>query len=345
MSENFMNKNCSSNITELINLELLLDYEQDDSLTGLNNPIISATFLVIGGFATLFLLLVIVIHLKYLKFKQKVYGVIFSSVLCEYFFCVIYLIHGIDYLTFKTLEKSDVACQVFSFCGNFLIGSLISYNIILIVNIILKRIPALRTPKKESFKEERIRSYFNIKNFRFLWTHILSFAIGLLNAGYTYISDNLGRLQTGTCFLKDNPNDFIYINVAGFCIYFILSIIYLIYDKILKKNFHEDFPILKNFVFYLLFTSFGWGLWLFALIDKWNDDVVNCISISGGLLIFLAISYYRINSGYVKSILKQESSNRLIAAIMILLCLDNKADPDLYEFRSTINIKDDDLLI
>lgn len=310
-----------------------------DSATeiGLKNPIISAIFMMFGGTAIIFLFLVIIIHIKYSKLRQNLYGIIFSCAICEFFFCIIYFIHGVDYLTSKFLDRSDSVCNTFSFIGNFLIGSLIAYNIFLIINLLLNRFPQLKKCKTNYTKYEIKESYLDLSKFSYNRIHICSFLIGFLNSLYIYLSGNLGRMQTGTCFIKDNPNNLIYTNVAGFIIYLLLAFIYC--DKIIRKNFHEEFPILKKYFVYLFLTSVGWALWLFCLLDLSDHDIVNCISISGGLIVFFGISYYRISCGYVKSILNQESSNRLIAGIMIILCLDNRADPDLYDFRSSFKIK------
>jgi len=313
--------------------------EDSETIIGLKNPIISAIFMLFGGFAITFLFLVILIHMKYQKFRHNLYGIIFSCVICEYFFCVIYFIHGLDYLTYKFLESNDSTCNILSIIGNFLIGSLIAYNIFLILNLVTKRIPPLRKTNSKSAKYENQESYFDLKKFSYVKIHIVSFLIGFCNALFIYLTDNLGRMQTGTCFIRDNPNNFIFVNVIGFVTYFILAIVYIFSDKILKRNFFEDFPILKKYFVYLLLTSVGWALWLFGLLTEMNDEIVSSISISGGLIVFFGISYYRISSGYVKNILNQESSNRLIAGIMIILCLDNRADPDLNDFRSSFMIK------
>lgn len=321
----------------------LISIQDSGTETGLNNPIISAIFMIFGGSAVVFLFLVLLIHMKYSKLRHNLYGIIFSCIICEYFFCVIYFIHGIDYLTFKFLESSNGTCNAFSFIGNFFIGSLISYNIFLTINILTKRIPPLReTGSKATHYNDNKESYFNLKKFSYTRVHFVSFLIGFFNALYIYFTDNLGRMQTGTCFIKDNPNNFIFISVAGFVIYFILAVVFIFCDKLLKNNYYKDFPILKKYFVYLFLTSIGWALWLFCLLEQVNDDVVNCISISGGLIVFFGISYYRFSSGYVKSILHQESSNRLIAGIMIMLCLDNRADPDLYDFKSSFNFKIED---
>jgi hypothetical protein len=329
--------------------EIKLDQLQGSNFvteTGLKNPIISAMFILFGGTAVILLFLVLIIHMKYSKFRQNIYGVIFSCIICEFFFCIIYFIHGIDYLAFNFLEKSDKACDIFSFTGNFLIGTLITYNLYLIINLLLKKIPSLRYYYRESkrLKYENInndffKNHLDLRKFSFVRIHITSLFIGFFHAIYLFLTNNIGRLQTGTCIIKDKPNAFIIVVILAFCVFFISSLIYIINDKFLKKKYHEDFPILKKYSFYLFFTSFGWGLWLFGLWDINNDDIGNCISISGGLIVFFGISYYRISCGYVKSILNQESSSSLIAAIMIILCLDNRADPDLYDSKSTINIK------
>jgi len=337
----------NKNLSEILVKKELSSIKDSVAETGLNNPIISAIFMIFGGSSVLFLFLVLMIHMKYSKFRHNLYGVIFSCIICEYFFCVIYFIHGIDYITFKFLDSSDSTCNVFSLIAHFLIGSLISYNIFLTTNILTKRIPPSslaisKTALYDNNNNINKESYFDLKKFSYPRVHFCSFLIGFLNALFVYLTDNLGRMQTGTCFIKDKPNNYIFGCVAAFAIYFILAIMYIIYDKLLKKNFYMDFPILKKYFVYLFLTSSGWSLWLFCLLESVDDDVLNCISISGGLIVFFGISYYRISSGYVKSILNQESSNRLIAGIMIVLCLDNRADPDLYDFKSSFRYKIED---
>jgi len=98
--------------------------------------------------------------------------------------------------------------------------------------------------------------------------------------------------------------------------------------------------MLKNYWIYLLSTGIGWGVSAFEM-EKNDYNVLNTITIIGGIMVFLVIAFYRFQCGYIKNILKQESSNRFIAMIMIIFCLDNKADPDSYERRSTMILKTD----
>ena len=330
------------NSTLQIKSELLINKisTNDDIPTGLNNHVISLVFLICAIFSMLFLLVVILIHSKYSKFRKGIYSIIFACIINEYLYSLIYFIHGLDFLTFKVLESNDTVCNVFSFVGIFLVSNLLAFNSMLIINLLLNRIPFIVKKKSKPYQMIIRDSFLNIREFSFLRLHLVCFLIGITSAVYTYLTDNLGRNKTGECLIKDNANNFTIFHIVLVTIYVILVIVYLFHNVILKKQFSQSFPMLKNYWIYLLSTSIGWGLNTIN-IEKNDDNVMNSISVIAGIMVFLIVAFFRFSCGYIKNILKQESSNRFIAMIMILFCVDNKADTESYETRSNMIMKTD----
>jgi hypothetical protein len=334
--------------------ENLFSYLQNESLSiftkvsiddkenpiGLKNRVISLILLVSAIFSMLFLLIVILIHSKYSKFHRGIYSIIFACIIIEYLYSLIYFIHGLDFLTFGVLQKNDTLCDIISFVSILLITILISFNSFLIINLILNRIPPIIKKKKSINEIHHQDSLLNFKRFSFIRIHLISFLIGICISVYSYLMNNLGRNKTGVCFIKTDSNDNKYLYIILCIVYLILSFSYFFKNICMKKKYSENFPMLKNYWIYLISTSIGWGVNSYGFENS-DYDVLNTFVIIGGIMVILVIAFYRFQCGYIKNILKQESSNRFIAMIMILFCLDNKADPDSYERRSTIMIKAD----
>lgn len=310
----------------------------DDNPIGLRNNVISLIFLVAALFSMLFLFVVILIHSKYQKFRKGIYSIFFACIIYEYICSLIYFLHGLDYLTFKVLAKNDILCDIFSFLSIFLYSNLVIFNSLLIINLLLNRIPLVVKKKSKPYEIYIRDSLLNVKKFSFIRLHIACFILSISTAVLMYLTDNLGRSKLGECFVKENANGFAYIVVISIGIYTLLSVVYIFNSLFLKKQYSESFPMLKNYWIYLLSTSLGWGISTLS-IETSEYDVINTLAIIGGIMIFLVIAFYRFSCGYIKNILKQESSNRFIAMIMILFCLDNKADPESYETRSNMILK------
>jgi hypothetical protein len=335
MSENLFL--LSGNKSTIISKNLINDQENP---LGLKNGIISLIFLLSAIFSMIFLFVVILIHSKYSKFRKGIYSIIFACIIIEYMYSLILFIHGLDYLTFKSLQNNDTLCDVISFVSVYFVTNLISFNSLLVISLLFDKVPVKVERKKKSINGSIYKDTIpDVKNskFNFIALHIIShlFSIGL--SVYSYIMDYLGRNKTGICLINSNSDKDKYIYIIICAIYFVLSLSYFFKSICMKKRYLESFPMLKCYWIYLIFTSFGWiGC---SGIGNSDADILNCVLVMSGIMVFLVIAFYRFQCGYIKNILKQESSNRFIAMIMIMFCLDNKADPNSYERRSTLILR------
>ncbi len=299
----------------------------------IRDNLVAALFTLAGSLAMICLFFVFIVHLKYKRFREDDYSFVFGLVICEYIYAFNFFWTGVKKFLFE--EQNEFVCMINSLFIFGLLHLIFSYNTLIMIFMIFKKLPSVANRK--SFKSK----FENKSNSKFIYyfTHVFSFLLGLIMSVFLYLTENYGESFFSSCFLKKDLNLWMNILVIPFFIYFFVGVVFLILN--FKSNYTMLYPCLKNTGKYSILTALIWfGQAINMNLRNPNEDF-NAVAVSINIFSLIVISYFRISIGYIQNILKggSEGNNKFVQAVLILFCLETKQDPQEYEMKKNIKIE------
>lgn len=332
----------------------MLEEVYDDEKLDLHELIINILSIFVSLFCLLCSMLVVIIHIKKSFLRKGFFKVVFALSILEFFLNLELIINSL-YVLIKNqaINPGKVGETIFGFIFNFLLTSLISYNIVTIIYLYFQSTKKDTLTEKEIADDENLQYSVKILNYSFLYIHLISLGIGLCHSILLVCFCNFGNTLWHLFYLSMKGG---YIqsayNILIFIPHYVLvltSIPYLILSW--NKAKISDHIRLKHYAIYTIFLAifcivFPLGMFLVSkLLSKEelssNDSteiIILKYLVSSFLNIFLLkSSVYRIKCYYVQSVLRNEGGSfcdKVVNGIKILFCLKEVKNLDFVDFNS-----------
>jgi hypothetical protein len=307
--------------------------------TNINDPttndhtldsILGIFYIIIGSITFIGLLLVIIIHFKYDKYKKEIFTILLATIIIELMLSVHQVFNG--YLLLFSVSNQTL-CQLNNYLNSSTFFTYLMYNNFLLIFILLNKLP--NKNQKTKLRENKIERRNHRKKI-FITIHSLAIISSLILSILFFICA-YENSQESQCIINNfGNNENIYSFSLPAIIFFLLSLIFVFFQIF---NFRQNkFPPLKRYPLYCIITSILWLVAYFKYLS--TDNFFNAVSCSAELLALITIFYFRISSGYIQIVLSQgDSNNKLVQAILIFFRLDTPADIENYVRRKTIHLE------
>lgn len=326
----------------------------DDNNLDVHELIINILSIFVSLFCFLCSMLVVIIHIKQSFLRKGFFKVVFAFSILELFLNLELIINSL-YVIIKNKEISPgpIGESIFGFIFNFLLTSLISYNIVTIINLYFQSTKKDTLTEKEIVDDEQSQYSIKIFNYSFLYIHLISLGIGLGHSTLLVCFCKFGN-SLWHLFYLSMKGEYIQsaYNILIFIPHYVLvltSIPYLIMSW--NKAKITEHIRLKHYAIYTIFLAifcivFPLGMFLVSKLlvnDGLSDNdkleiIILKYLVSGFLFIFLLkSSVYRITCYYVQSVLRSEGGSfcdKLMNGIKILFCLKGVKNLDFVDFNS-----------